>query len=271
MQGSSLLTVSFFYSAARPAAVKPEDLEALGTKDNYAGLIYGMDRNIGYVLKALERNDLMNNTIIWFLSDNGGVSAAASNYPLNGKKGTKFEGGHRVPFLLVWPGRVPAGKVYNEMVSSLDIYPTSLKAAGGSLEQERPLDGVDLLPYITGQQPGVPHRQLYWRKLECAAMRDGYWKLIRLDNYGYALYNLKDDLGEKNNLAAQMPEKVEELRRKLEAWESDKIQPLWKEAPRWTTVRYNYHVAIFETGNPPENKPKAKKSGTGKSRKKKKK
>ena len=245
-----------FTAPHTPLQSKPEDMEALGTKDGYAGLIYGMDRNIGDVLAALERNGKMDNTIIWFLSDNGGTVNKASNAPLGGKKGTKFEGGHRVPFLLYWKNRIPAGQDYNNMISSMDIFPTSIKAVGGSLKQERPLDGVDLMPYITGKQKGVPHQQLYWRKLECAALRDGDWKFLRIAGLDLALYNVKDDIGEQKNLAKQMPERVRRMEKMLVAWEQDKIEPEWVEGKVWTKVRYEYHKAWFETGKPPSKKKK---------------
>jgi arylsulfatase A-like enzyme len=245
-----------FTAPHAPLQSKPEDMEALGTKDGYAGLVYGMDRNIGDVLAALERNDEMDNTIIWFLSDNGGTVNQASNAPLGGKKGTKLEGGHRVPFLLYWKDHVPAGKDYDKMISAMDIMPTSLAAAGGSLEQERPLDGVDLMPYITGKKEGIPHQQLYWRKLECAAVRDGNWKLFRIEGLDLALYNVKDDIGEQKNLAKQHPEKVEQLEKMLVAWEQDKVEPWWGEGKMWTKDRYDYHKAWFETGKPPEKKKK---------------
>jgi len=236
-----------------PLQSKKEDMEALGTKDQYAGLIYGMDRNIGKVLKSLEDNNLMDNTIIWFLSDNGGTVSQASNRPLGGKKGTKFEGGHRVPFILYWKDKVPAGKVYAPMVSSMDIFPTCVKAAGGNLKQERPLDGVYLLPFVTGTNKDVPHKQLYFRKLECAAMRDGKWKLIRVEKLGFGLYDLDKDIGESTNLALEMPEKVTDMSKALKAWEADKAKELgWKEGARWTKVRYDYHKAMFETGKPPQ-------------------
>ncbi len=237
-----------FTAPHTPLESKPEDMEALGTKDHYAGLIYGMDRNIGYVLDALEKNGQLDNTLVWFLSDNGGIVGQASNAPLGGKKGYKFEGGHRVPFLLCWKGMVPVGKDYDEMISSLDIYATSVKAAGGSLKQERPLDGVDLMPYITGKKDGVPHKQLYFRKLECAALRSGHWKLIRIEKYGCALYNLKDDLAEERDLAAQMPEKVQELEKMLEAWETGMVDPLWDEGEYWANERLKYHTRKFKTG-----------------------
>ncbi len=246
-----------FTAPHTPLQSKPEDMEALGLpKNNYAGLIYGMDRNIGYVIEALKRSGKLDNTLIWFLSDNGGITGQSSNAPLSGKKGYKFEGGQRVPFLLCWKGRVPAGKDYGEMISSLDIFATSVKAAGGSLKQERPLDGVDLMPYITGKQSGIPHRQLYWRKLDCAAMRDGDWKLIRIDNYGFALYNLKDDLEEQNDLAAKMPEKVQHLQKMMEVWEEGTMEPLWDEGEYWAKERFKYHTTRFKNGHPPAKKKK---------------
>jgi len=230
-----------------PLQPKPEDQEAVASKDPYLGLVYGMDRNIGRIIETLEQSGQLENTMIWFLSDNGGTTAKASNYPLGGKKGTKFEGGHRVPFVLNWKGKVPVG-VYDPMVSALDIYPTCVKAAGGSLKQPRPLDGVDLLPYVTGAAKGVPHEQLFWRKLECAAVRDGDWKLIRVENHGVALFDLSKDLEERKDLAAEMPEKADQLSKLLEAWESDKIEPIWKEGKVWTGVRFKDHTVKFKTG-----------------------
>lgn len=234
-----------------PLQSKPEDMEALGTDDHYAGLVYGMDRGIGKVIETLKKTGKLDNTLIWFLSDNGGTVKEASNYPLAAIKGTKFEGGHRVPFLLYWKDKIEPGKVYDPMVSALDIYPTCVKAAGGSLEQPRPLDGKDLLPYLTGKADGVPHEQLYWRKLECAAMRDGSWKLIRVEGLDDHLFNLKDDIGEYKNLASKYPERLERMQQMLKGWEADKMQPIWKEEKKWTKVRYNDHKSWYEHGKLP--------------------
>lgn len=244
-----------FTAPHTPLQSKPEDMEAIGlAKDNYAGLIYGMDRNVGDVLKAIERNGDLDNTIIWFLSDNGGTAGNYSNAPLGGKKGTKFEGGHRVPFLLCWKGHAPAGKDYGEMISALDIFPTSLKAAGGTLDQQRPFDGVDLLPYVTEKQDGVPHQKLFWRKLECAAMRDGDWKFFRIDGLPPALYNVKTDIAEQRNLAESQPKTVQRMSHLLQQWEQNMVDPQWREGKVWTKVRYDYHKAWFETGKPPGKK-----------------
>ena len=235
-----------------PLESKPEDLEAVGSDDHYLGLIYGMDRNIGRILDVLRESGEINNTMIWFLSDNGGTVKQASNLPLGGKKGYKFEGGHRVPFVLYWKDHVPAGSVYAPMVSALDIYPTSLAAAGGSLEQSLALDGKDLLPFITWKTRSVPHEKLYWRKLDCAALRDGPWKLIRVDNYGLALYNLDDDPAETTDLSTSLPEKTAALNQLLVDWEQDKMDPPYDEGIFWQLERYYYHTERFRTGVNPE-------------------
>jgi arylsulfatase A-like enzyme len=237
-----------------PLQSKPEDMAALGTKDNYAGLVYGMDRNVGKVIQALKKNKQLDNTMIWFLSDNCGTVKQASNKPLGGKKGTKFEGGMRVPFVLCWKGKVQPAADYDSMISALDIYPTSVKAAGGSLEQPRPLDGVDLLPFLNGKQDGKPHEQLYWRKLECAAMRDGNWKMIRVAGLDDHLFNLTNDIAEQKDLASQNSEQLKRMQGMLKQWEADKIEPIWKEGAVWTKVRYQYHKSWFETGKAPKSK-----------------
>ncbi len=245
-----------FTAPHAPLQSKPEDGKG------YIGLIQGMDRNIGRIIRSLKASGKLDNTIIWFLSDNGGTCAAASNKPLGGKKGTEFEGGHRVPFVLYWKNHVPAGKTYKNLVSSFDIFPTSVVAGGGKLPETRPVDGVNLLPFLQKETSKIPHQQLFWRKLECASMREGKWKLIRVENLGFALYNLDKDIGETHNMAKEMPEKVASMAKKLKAWEQDKIEPLWKEGKMWTKVRYEYHKAMFETGKPPVKTKKKKKHKT---------
>jgi arylsulfatase A-like enzyme len=234
-----------FNAPHAPFESKPEDKAALDGGNDYEGLVFGLDRNVGKVIAALEQGKIRDNTLIWFLSDNGGVAKQASNAPLGGKKGTKFEGGQRVPFVVSWPARIKPGSKYKPMVSSLDIYPTSVMAGGGKLEQPRPLDGVDVMPFLTGQNSGAPHEKLFWRKLECAAMRDGKWKLIRVDKLGCALYDLDADINESNNLDAKMPDKVEDMKKQLAAWEQDKVKPLWGEEKKWTKWRHEFHAKRF--------------------------
>ena len=217
----------------------------------YAAMIWAMDRAIGRVLEELKKNGQFDNTLIWFLSDNGGATNnASSNLPLAGHKGIKFEGGIRVPFLMHWKARFPKGRTDRRMISAMDILPTSVAAAGGELDSApatgRPLDGVNLLPYLTGEQDGVPHQTLFWHKLWFSAMRDGPWKLIYVQDYGYALYNLDADLGEERNLADRHPDRVKSMTDQLNGWKSQMMQPLWGENERWFRIHSRNHIRIIE-------------------------
>lgn len=212
----------------------------------YAAMVWAMDRAIGKVLQHLEESGQSENTIVWFLSDNGGATNNGSiNSPLAGHKGIKFEGGLRVPFLMRWPDKFSGGRVYDNLVSAMDIYATSLAAAGGDLSTID-LDGVDLLPYLTGEKRGVPHQELYWHKLWFSAMRDGDWKLIYVQDYGHALYDLSVDPYEKNNLAETQPQRVTSMSRRLNAWKAEMEPPRWDEAIRWFHEHYRNHVRIIE-------------------------
>ncbi|MGY8771219.1 MAG: sulfatase-like hydrolase/transferase, partial [Pirellulales bacterium] len=184
---------------------------------------------------------LRENTLIWFFSDNGGTGPTASNVPLNGKKGIKFEGGQRVPFLINWPGHVPAGKTFDGLTSALDIFPTSFKLAGGK-STPKPLDGVDLLPYVVKEKSGDPHRQLFWKKLEGAALRVDDWKLIKTEGLPVMLYNLKDDLHEYNDLAESQPEKVKELLKIYDTWNAELVPAQWGEGKQYVEIRRNEYI-----------------------------
>ena len=212
-----------------------------------AAMTWAMDRGVGMVLDKLEELELKENTLVFFLSDNGGASNnQSSNLPLKGFKGNKFEGGHRTPFILSWPARVPGGKQYDGLSSSLDIYATSIAVAGLEHSPGKPLDGVDLIPYVTGIDPTEPHEALFWRKEKMAAVRYGKYKLIRLDDYGYRLYNLENDLGEINDLSGSNPELLKKLISSLEMWEQELVTPLWAESKPWQEVTFEIHRALME-------------------------
>ena len=236
-----------------PMHATEEDLKRFATIEDkkrrtYAAMVWAMDRAIGKVLQQLEKTDQADNTIVWFLSDNGGATNNGSiNLPLAGHKGIKFEGGIRVPFLMRWPARLGRGQVYDPLVSSMDIFATSLAAAGGEVASAN-LDGVDLVPYLTGKQPGKPHQELYWHKLWFSAMRDGAWKLIHVKDYGYALYDLSSDPNESRNLATQDPERVDSMRKRLEGWKAKMESPRWDESIRWFHEHHRNHVRIIEGG-----------------------
>jgi arylsulfatase A-like enzyme len=179
-------------------------------------------------LDALERNGLEENTMVIFLSDNGaGVADYCSNEPLRLGKQTLFEGGVRVPFSMKWPRHIPEGMTYEHPVSALDIFPTAMAAAGhGEPATKRPGDGVDLMPYLTGSIDDRPHDTLFWRSGANWAIRGGNWKLIHAGDRDW-LYDLSEDIGERNNLAAERPEIVEQLKSAFDRWNSEMIDPLW--------------------------------------------
>lgn len=232
-----------------PMHAKETDLEKFKEypRAKLAAMTWAMDRGVGMVLDKLEKEKLKENTLVFFLSDNGGASNnQSSNLPLKGFKGNKFEGGHRTSFILSWPARVKGEQKYDGLTSSLDIFATSIAAASLGNTPGKPLDGVNLIPHITGNEPTEPHRNLYWRKEKMAAVRDGDYKLIRLDDYGYRLYNLQDDLGETNDLSESQPGLMNELKASLESWESGLMTPLWAESDPWQRVTFEIHKALME-------------------------
>jgi arylsulfatase A-like enzyme len=196
-----------------------------------AAMTSAMDDGIGKVLGKLKESGLEKDTLIFFLADNGCpiYTGAGSNRPLNGSKCTLYEGGIRVPFAMQWPGRIKPGQVYRKTVSSLDMAPTFLNLAGAA--SEHPLDGVDLLPYVTGKNSGAPNEKLFWRMGRNSAARIGNWKLIQIGDKA-KLYDLATDIGEKKDLAAEKPEVVRDLTAAWKAWNAPMVAPLWK--PRGT-------------------------------------
>jgi arylsulfatase A-like enzyme len=205
----------------------------------HAAMMAAMDDGIGRVLDAVRTRGLEDRTLIFFLADNGGptVQTTSSNRPLRGVKGQVYEGGIRVPFLVSWKGHLAAGKVYDRPVISLDIFPTALAAAGGAPPQGRRLDGINLLPYLSGEKQGEPHESLCWRFGPQAAIRRGDWKLIRLhgandEKKTFELYNLAEDVAEEKNLAGEKPDIVNKLTVSLDAWNAELVEPLWRSQGR---------------------------------------
>lgn len=203
----------------------------------YAAMIAALDDNVGRVLKAVDAAGQTNNTIIYFASDNGCAAywpGLCSCTPLRGGKLSYYEGGILVPFMMRWPGHIEAGMVYRDVVSLLDVLPTSLAAAGGKLPTDRVYDGVDLMPYLAGRRTDPPHNMLAWRELPLFSIREGDWKLWESVNdktgkYGEykLLFNLKEDLNETTNLADKDPQKVKELEDRAHQWSKMMTDPKW--------------------------------------------
>lgn len=214
----------------------------------FAAMHSALDDNIGRVLAALKRAGLEDDTIVAFLSDNGGPTRANSsrNTPLRGFKAQTWEGGIRVPFIIQWKAKLPANKVYNHPVMQIDILPTALAAMRVEVRAEWKLDGVNLLPYLTGQNPGAPHEALYWRFGEQMAIRQGDWKLVKAPGAGAGaelrerpgdgsvagahLYNLATDISEQDNLAAKEPDRVKQLALRWQKWSAEMQEPRWTPA-----------------------------------------
>jgi arylsulfatase A-like enzyme len=156
------------------------------------------------------------------------LQTTSRNDPLRGYKAQFFEGGIRVPFVMQWKGILPAGQTYREMIAGFDCHATALGAAGIEASQNKPLDGVNLLPYLTGKITGRPHEQLFWRAGEKHAARIGDWKLVTEPAHGGTmLFNLKDDIGEQHDLAQSQPEKLKEVQAAFAQWASQMKPAQW--------------------------------------------
>lgn len=192
----------------------------------FAAMMSSMDDAVGNVLAKIREKNEEENTLIFFLTDNGGPTGANTsiNTPLRGFKATTFEGGVRVPFCVQWKGRI-APAVYEQPIIQLDILPTSLAAAG--IPAPKGLDGVNLLPHLSGEAKTPPHEALYWRFGPQWAIRKGDWKLVRGPGPSAQpeLFNLKDDVAESKNLAMANPEKLAELTANWNDWNKDQAPP----------------------------------------------
>ena len=217
-----------------------------GIKDEkrrtYAAMMSAMDDAVGAVAAKLQEAGIADNTLVFFISDNGGPMMrttsvnGSDNSPLRGSKRTTLEGGVRVPFFVKWPAKIPAGKTYDQPVIQIDILSTALAAAGVDSDADARLEGVDLLPYLAGAESGAPHDALYWRLGQQMAIRQGDWKLVKYDpvvdgGRGPAtpakLYNLADDIGETRDLMGAEPERAKELQTAWDKWNTENVRPLW--------------------------------------------
>ncbi len=201
----------------------------------YAAMIAALDDAIGTVLDAVDRSGEADDTVVYFMSDNGCaayIGGICACEPLRGGKLSHYEGGMRVPFMVRWPARIRSGQVNRTVVSTMDVFPTSLIAAGGQLPDDRVYDGVDLMPFLSGQRSGDPHRELMWRRSPLVSIRSGDWKLWKSVDGAYTmLFDLSADPNESNNLAESEPARVRELEAAIERWSKDLKDPSWPSRP----------------------------------------
>jgi arylsulfatase A-like enzyme len=201
-----------------------------GDRRMYAALICGLDDAVGRIVDELDRLDLSENTLIFFLSDNGGRHDGSDNRPFRGHKGRNYEGGVRVPFVASWPGRIRPDQVIDYPVSALDIAATSFAIAGAVHPYPEKMDGVNLMPWLDGKRTDAPHEALFWRVSGGWdwAVRRGNDKLC---SPGWTdeleLYDLKTDAGELRDLSAAKPETAAELKAAYERWNAENVAPLW--------------------------------------------
>lgn len=231
-----------------PMHAKDEYLEKYKDhpRQELAAMTWSLDENIGKLRSKLDQLNLQDNTLIFFLSDNGGARNNTSSMgPLKGTKGNKFEGGHRVPFIVSWPKVIKGGHRYDGLTSSLDIFATSAVASGISSDDLNHLDGIDLLPFLSEEKSGAPHSTLFWRKLDESAVRHASYKMISLKDFGSTFYNLDVDLGESQDLSSHLKKEKARLQQQLTQWESQLISPLWLEEPEWMEVTYHIHQRMM--------------------------
>lgn len=215
----------------------------------YLAMVDSLDQNVERLLKELDRNGLYDNSLIFFLSDNGGVYASesrrhenwANNFPLRGGKGSFYEGGIRVPFIASWPAKWPTGKRYSPMVSSLDIATTAIAAAGFEGVPESALDGVDLTPYLTGKVSGSPHAYLFWRSAynNSFAVRSNDSKLLLNAASGNVIefYDLKADPTESNTVTSSFPREAMVMSEAWNQWNLGNIENASMEAFEYQKTR----------------------------------
>ncbi|MBI3882232.1 MAG: sulfatase-like hydrolase/transferase [Verrucomicrobia bacterium] len=200
---------------------------AKGIADNlarYYGAVTCMDEAIGELLAALRDTGVQKDTLVIFFSDNGG-SGNGGNAPLKGGKSTMWEGGLRVPFIARWPGRIPAGKVTDEFLTTLELFPALLSASGAKPPRGVTLDGFDLLPVLAGEKKS-PRTEMFWQRRGDKGARVGNWKWVSSEK-GVGLFDLATDLGETKDLSKEKPDELAKVRGRWEAWrkEMDAAEP----------------------------------------------
>ena len=197
-----------------------------------AAMNYALDLSIGKVLTSIKEKGLEENTLIFFFSDNGGKPKGNYSYnlPLRGEKGQHYEGGVHIPFTVKWKNHIPESATYDKPISSLDIVPTILAAVGEPIQEEWNLEGVNLLPYLKGQDKSAPHETLFWREGNKSAMRTLDWKFVKVGEK-IDLFNIAEDPYETTDLAAAHPEKLVELLKLYEEWNAENIPPQYGRNP----------------------------------------
>jgi len=245
-----------FNAPHAPMQATDEDLDlykhiADPNRRTYAAMVHRLDLNVGKVMKALDKEGIRENTVIVFLSDNGGPCDQnySNNAPYNGQKGILLEGGIRVPFIANWKGTLSAGSTYEHPVSALDLTPTFLKLAGGEAS-EGEFSGVDLMPYLNGEIEERPHETMLWKFTISKAIREGDWKLVQVPDRLPMLFHLPSDISEQNDLAMDSLSITRRLLRKMGNWEVDLPHPLFLEGAEWKRKQLDLYDKTYKLVQP---------------------
>ena len=218
-----------------PLQATTKDLERnkhidIEKRQTYAAMVSSMDDGIGLILDKLEQKNIFENTIVFFFSDNGGVEwyNFSDNGPLRGIKGDFFEGGIRVPFTMQWPNKIKPGTIYDKPIIALDIFATVASAAKAEKYIKNEIDGVNLIPYLSGNKSGLPHEYLYWKNpdKDIDVIRDDRYKYLRIKNDEY-IFDLKNDISEESNIIDLSKPIYDRLKFQFKLWEKDMIDPVF--------------------------------------------
>lgn len=218
-----------------PLQATTKDLERnkhidIEKRQTYAAMVSSMDDGIGLILDKLEQKNIFENTIVFFFSDNGGVEwyNFSDNGPLRGIKGDFFEGGIRVPFTMQWPNKIKPGTIYDKPIIALDIFATVASAAKAEKYIKNEIDGVNLIPYLSGNKSGSPHEYLYWKNpdKDIDVIRDDRYKYLRIKNDEY-IFDLKNDISEESNIIDLSKPIYDRLKSQFKLWEKDMIDPVF--------------------------------------------
>lgn len=245
-----------FNAPHAPMQALEEDLKLYaGIKNEkrrtYAAMVHRLDVNIGRMIKELKAQEIYDDTVIVFLSDNGGpdTNNGSINAPYNGRKGILLEGGIRVPFVISYPEKLKSG-IYNKAITSLDLAPTFVALAGGKITKKDRFDGVNIFPFITNKIEGNPHETLMWRFTISAGIRKGNWKLVRLPDRMPLLFNLEEDPSEQNNVAKEHWDLVQTMLKELGNWDVSTPHVLFLEGAKWRRNQLDLYDKKYQLTQP---------------------
>lgn len=217
----------------------------------YAAMVHRLDLNVGRIVLELKKQGIYENTVIVFLSDNGGpiYGNGSINAPFNGRKGTLLEGGIRVPFVISYPEKLKSG-VYYKPISALDLTPTFVELAGGKILEKDNLDGVNIFPYINNEILGTPHQTMMWRFTISAGIRKGNWKLVRLPDRMPLLFNLDKDPSEQENVALENLDMVKLMLKELGDWDISTPHVLFLERAKFKRIQLDSYDEEYQLEQP---------------------